>query len=326
MQDLDLKSLRLFVTVCDHANIKLAAEQEHIEPSAISKRIAQLENELGAQLLVRGRRGVEPTPTGVALLEHARSMLFSAERIRSDVASFNRGIKGHVRLVATSSAVAEALPDDLAEFMRQEDNQNIQVDIEERFSRELVRFVTEGGASLGVCWDNVDFGKLEHRPYRVDELALAVPMRHPLAGCEAVSFAQTLQYPHVGLPPATAVHSMLQRAAGRAGLVINYRAIVTNFDAELRVVAAGLGVSVTPKQVALRSTKVREISVVRLTDSWAKRRFAVCFRDPATLLPAALRMLEFLASKAAGEQDAVPRRHGTKRPANGMRRDVTRST
>jgi len=298
VQDLDLKSLRLFVAVCDCANIKVAAEQEHIEPSAISKRVALLESQLGAKLLVRGRRGVEPTPTGIALLEHARNMLFSAERIRADVASFNRGIKGHVRLVATASAVAESLLDDLSEFMREEDNQNIHVDIEERFSKDLVRMVADGGASLGVCWDSVDFERLKHRPYRADELALAVPARHPLARRKAVGFEQTLQYEHVGLPPATAVHSMLQRAAARAGQVISYRAIVSNFDAELRVVAAGLGISVIPRQVAVRSEKLREIAVIALTDAWAKRRFAICFRDPETLSPAAWRMIDFLAARA----------------------------
>jgi DNA-binding transcriptional LysR family regulator len=309
--------------VCDHANIKLAAEQEHIEPSAISKRVAQLEGELGAKLLVRGRRGVEPTPTGVALLEHARSMLFSAERIHADVASFNRGIKGHVRLVATSSAVAESLLDDVAEFMRDGDNQNIHVDIEERYSKELVRLVADGRASLGVCWDNVDFGQLKRRPYRADELAVAVPAGHPLEGRKAVSFEQTLQYQHVGLPPTTAVHLMLNRAAARAGQVISYRVIVTNFDAELRAVAAGLGISVTPKQVALRSAKVREISVVPLTDSWAKRRFAVCFCNPETLSPAASRMVDFLASKAA-EHEVVPGGRAKTRPRSEKRIDATK--
>jgi DNA-binding transcriptional LysR family regulator len=94
-------------------------------------------------------------------------------------------------------------------------------------------------------------------------------------------------------------------------------------DAELRVVAAGLGICVTPKQVALRSASAGEISVVSLTDTWAKRRFAVCFRDPGTLSPAALRMVEFLASKAATEQDAGPRRHGSKRPTTGKDMDAS---
>lgn len=296
--DLDLKSLRLLVAVCDHANIKLAAEQEHIEPSAISKRIAQLESVLGTKLLIRNRRGVEPTAAGLALVEHARNMLFTAERIRSDVASFNRGIKGHVKLVASASAIAESLLDDVAEFMRDTSNQNIQVDIEERFSRDLVRVVADGGASLGVCWDNVDFQGLERRPYRKDDLALVVHREHPLASRKSVSFEQTLKYEHVGLPPATAVHTMLGRAAARVGQPIRYRAIVSNFDAELRVVAAGLGISVTPRQIATRYEKLYGIRVIGLSDTFAHRRFAICFRGPDALQPAAWRLAEFLEARA----------------------------
>ena len=66
MADLDIKTLRLLVAVCEQRNIRRAAEQEHIEPSAISKRIAQLESSLGTTLLMRGRRGVLPTPAGEA--------------------------------------------------------------------------------------------------------------------------------------------------------------------------------------------------------------------------------------------------------------------
>ena len=107
MRDIDLKTLRLLVAVCDHQNMARAAAQEHIEPSAISKRIAQLESDLGTPLLLRSRRGVQPTPAGLALLEHARTVLFTMDRIASDVASFSSGVKGRVRLVATVSAIAE---------------------------------------------------------------------------------------------------------------------------------------------------------------------------------------------------------------------------
>ena len=151
-----------------------------------------------------------------------------------------------------------------------------------------------------MCWDNVDFQGLERRPYRTDELALAVHIGHPLAGRKSVGFEQTLKYQHVGLPPATAVHTMLQRAAARAGQVMSYRAIVSNFDAELRVVAANLGISVIPRQIAERYARTREIRVVSLTDAWAKRRFAICFKAESSLQPAAARMVGFLGDRAAG--------------------------
>lgn len=301
MHDLDLKTLRLLVAVCDHKNIKDAAEQENIEPSAISKRITQLESTLGTRLLVRERRGVRPTAAGQSMLEHARNLLFTVERMQADVASFNRGIKGHVRLVGSASAVAESLLDDIAAFMRDDSNRNIQVDIEERVSKDVIRLVSDGGASLGVCWDSVDFQGLERRPYRSDELVLAVNAGHSLAGRTSVRFEQTLKYEHVGMPPTTAVYSMLHRAAARAGGTLAYRVVVSNFDAALRVVEADLGISVIPRQIALRYEREQRLRVIELTDAWAKRRFAVCFRDKASMQPAAVRLVEFLVSKAAGD-------------------------
>ena len=64
MRDLDLTSLRLFVATCDHRNIARAGLQAHIGASAISKRLAQLEEAVGAPLLERQRRGVVPTAAG----------------------------------------------------------------------------------------------------------------------------------------------------------------------------------------------------------------------------------------------------------------------
>lgn len=298
MQDLDLKSLRLLVAVCDHGNMKQAAAQEHIEPSAISKRIAQLEHALGTPLLVRGRRGVVPTPACHAVLEHARTLIFTLERIEADAAAFAGGIKGHVRLVASVSAIAESLLEDVSTFMRDPANRAIRVDIEERTSRDVVRLVGEGSASIGVCWDSIDFAGLQHLPYRSDELALAVPLDHPLAQHRAVRFQRTLQYEHVGLHPTTAVHTMLHRESAKSGQTPNYRVIVSSFDAALRVVSAGLGISVIPRQVMGSAATKRSIKLVGLLDAWARRRFAVCFRDSQALSPAALRLAEHLASQA----------------------------
>ena len=298
MRDLDLKTLRLFVAVCDSRNMARAAEQEHIEPSAISKRIAQLESDLGVALLMRGRRGVQATPAGLALLEHARSVLFTMERIVSDAASFSAGIKGHVRLIATASAIAEALLDDIAAFMREPANQNIKIDIEERFSRDLVRQVREGSASLGVCWDSVDFEGLTHRPYRRDRLALAVHPEHALARKKSVRFEQTLAAEHVGLPPSSAMHTMLQRAAARVGRAVSYRVVVSNFDAALRVVAANLAVSVVPMEVSGGSAAGLPVRMVPLTDAWAQRSFAICFRQLDALQPASQRLVSHLQARA----------------------------
>jgi DNA-binding transcriptional LysR family regulator len=299
VRDIDLRTLRLFVAACDCRSMARAAERERIEPSAISKRIAQLEDSLGVELLQRGRRGVQATPAGIALLEHARSVVFTLDRMLGDADAFARGaIKDRVRVLACASAIAAALPDDIALFMREPAHAQIRVDLDERVARELVRAVREGAAPLGVCWDGVDFEGLAQRRYRGDRLVLAVYAGHPFAGRTAIDFEQTLEVEHVGLPAGGDVHTMLQRAAARAGRAVAYRGVVSTFDAALRVVAADLGVAVVPLAIGRRGAGA-DVELIPIRDAWAERRFAICCRDFAALPAAGLRLVEYLEGRAA---------------------------
>ncbi len=302
MGDLDLTTLRLFVSVCESGSIARAGEQAHIVGSAISKRLAQLEHQVGTPLLVRKRHGVVPTAAGQTLLEHARGMLESAARIGRDMEAYVAGARGQVRVLASVSAMTESLADDVAAFLQQPPHRSIQVDLEERVSPEIVRGVRDGLASLGVCWDAADLGALQYRPYRSDTLCMAVPAGHPLAAQRTVRFEQTLDYEHVSLSINSAVQVMLQRTAARLGRSVNHRVIVTNFEAALRVVRAGLAISLVPREVAQLQAATGGVHLVPLDEPWARRRFIVCYRDTQTLSPAAQWLLDHLAARAATEE------------------------
>jgi len=294
MRDLDLISLRLFAASCDHRNIARAAEEANIGASAISKRLAQLEEAVGAPLFERHRRGVVPTPAGDLLLEHARAMLAGSDRLARDMADYGRGIKGQVRVLATISSIAEFLPDDIADFMKQPGHAQIRVDIAEGLSSAMAGAVREGLAPLGVTWDAADLAGLKTRPYRSDHLAIVAHPSHPVARLKRCTFAQTLAWEHVGLPASSAVHTMLARAAAIHGTPLNYRAVVSTFDASLRCVRAGLGIAVVPREV-VESTMDRDaFAVVPLSDTWARRRFSICYRDEASLSPSARLLLDHL--------------------------------
>ncbi|MDB5943358.1 MAG: transcriptional regulator, LysR family-like protein [Ramlibacter sp.] len=295
MRDLDLTTLRLFVAVCDAGNIARAGEKSSIVGSAISKRLAQLEAAVGTPLLVRKRHGVTPTPAGQSLLEHARGMLAGAGRIERDMQAFACGLRGQVRILASASAMAESLADDVAAFLKIPGHRSIQVDMEERISPEVVRGVRDGTASLGVCWDAADIGNLQHRRYRSDHLCMVVPPDHPLAASASLRFEQTLDYDHVSLPVSSAVQVMLQRAAARIGRSVNYRVIVSNFEAALRVVRAGLAISLVPREVAAVHADAWGLRLIPLAEPWARRRFIICFRDAKALSPAAQLLADHLA-------------------------------
>ncbi len=294
MRDLDLTTLRLFVAVCDAGNIARAGEKSAIVGSAISKRLAQLEATVGTPLLVRKRHGVAPTAAGQSLLEHARGMLASASRIERDMHAFSSGLRGQVRILASASAMAESLADDVAAFLKAPAHANIQVDMEERISPEVVRGIRDGTASLGICWDAADIGNLEQRRYRSDHLVMVVPAGHPLAAHKSLRFEQTLGYDHVSLPISSAVQVMVQRAAARIGRTVNYRVIVSNFEAALRVVRAGLAISLVPREVAHVHAEAWNLKLIPVAEPWAQRRFIICCRDMQVLTPAAQLLLNHL--------------------------------
>jgi len=83
------------------------------------------------------------------------------------------------------------------------------------------------------------------------------------------------------------VQVLLARAAAVEGKTLAHRVFVSNFDAALRVVRANLAISVVPREVAEPFALATGVRVVPLSDPWAQRRFAICFRSMAALAPAA---------------------------------------
>jgi DNA-binding transcriptional LysR family regulator len=169
--------------------------------------------------------------------------------------------------------------------------------MEERVSPEIVRGVRDGTASVGVCWDAADVGPLQTRRYRSDHLCIVVPARHPLAARKSLRFEQALDYEHVSLPVNSAAQVMLQREAARLGRTLVHRVVVTNFEAALRVVRAGLAISLVPDEVARGFAKAYNLKVIPLDEKWAERRFIICFRDEQSLAPAAQLLVEHLGAK-----------------------------
>ena len=304
MRDLDLTTLRLFVAVCELRSIAAVGLQQAMVGSAISKRLAQLEHQVGTQLLVRKRRGVAPTPAGETLLEHARALLARSALIARDMAGYAQGTRGHVRLLVTASVMAESLADDVAAFLKHPDHGQIQVSLEERVSPEVARGVREGSASVGICWDAADLDGLETQSYRGDHLAICAHASHPVAALERVHFADVLDYEYVNMPALSAVQQMLTRAAAVQGKLLQHRMQVSHFEAALRVVRANLAISVMPAEIAQAFAQTYGLRLVPLADAWARRRFAICYRSEELLSPAARLLVAHLHACGPAREDA----------------------
>ncbi|MDM0024237.1 LysR substrate-binding domain-containing protein [Variovorax saccharolyticus] len=296
---IDLTSLQLFVAVCELGSIGRAAEREFIAASAISKRLSDLEATLGTPLLYRHARGVDLTPAGESLLHHARSVLYSLEKMQGELSEYADGVRGHVRVHANISAIVQFLPEDLGAFTREHDA--IKIDLEEHLSSEVVRAVHEGAADLGVCHLADGSTELQSLPYRDDTLALIVPAGHALAGVRAIDFVDTLDCDHVGLHTNSSIYVAMHQAALAANRSIRLRIHVTGLDAMCRMIENGLGVGVMPRRAfeLMQGGIGRGLISVALQDAWAARQIRLIARDFSTLPVAARMLVKHLHTPAA---------------------------
>ncbi|MDH0132459.1 MULTISPECIES: LysR family transcriptional regulator [Pseudomonas] len=300
MQHLDHLSLHLFVIICEEGTIARASERAYMAPSAVSKRISDIEARFGISLLKRSKRGVEPTPAGVALLRHARGLTRAIESLQSELSEYADGARGHVRVLANVSSIMEFLPEELSAFML--DNPLIQADIEERFSPDVVRGVAEGSADLGICRKSMAVGDLEFVPYRQDHLAVVVGAEHPLAGRGSIAFEETLDYEHLGLSAFATLNTFMRNSAEAAGKELRFRSYVSSFDAAYRLVQFGLGLAVFPQEAVARYAQLFDLRVIPLTDDWALGEFVICMRDRHALSLSARRLLDHLLLRAPAWQ------------------------
>jgi len=295
MLQFSLKDLELFVAVAEAGSIAKAGQQCHTAASAVSKRISDLEEFLHTPLLCRSSKGVSLTLAGHSFLVRARGVLNQATQLDEELRGFSAGVRGQVRVFANISAIVQFLPKALARFLAE--HREIRIHLEEHVSSVIAQAVTDRVADIGIISDIPAVKHLQLLPFHDDELALVVRPGHKLASSKTVRFADALQFQFVGLHSNSALHYRLLREASEIGRPLNLRIQVTSFDAVCAMVAAGLGVGIVPRGVALPYTKSPGLVSIRLAEPWAKRRLHLCVRSTGELSPAARQLADHLMLK-----------------------------
>lgn len=308
----DLTTLNLVLAIADTRSITRGAERESLALAAASKRLSDLETRLGVSLFQRRARGVEPTEAGRALLRHIRTLHSSLHALESEVVEFSRGIKGHLRVAANASAIAEHLPADLAAFARA--NPGIRISLEELTSVDVQSALAEGRADVGVFVGPTREAGLDCMHYRDGLLAILVPHGHALARRAGHGFDALLDHDIVGLHAGAAAHEQMRERALALGRTLDARMQVHGFDAIAQLVEAGLGVAVLPAVVAQRFAKVFRVVPLRLDEDWAQRSYLLAVRQQAVLPPSLRRFVDALSPSAKASSVS-----GAKTPARSRR-------
>ena len=186
----DLADLRLFIHIAESPSLTQGARRAHLSPAAASARIKALEGQFDSRLLYRDSRGVELTPAGQKLLQHARLVMRQVDYLKSEFTEYGADNAGHIRIFANTTAVTEFLPEILADFLAQ--RPGVTVDLQEKLTRDIVRGVLDGSTDMGIIAGPVKATGLQAIHFSTDRLLLAMPIGHPLAGEQKVTLQQAV--------------------------------------------------------------------------------------------------------------------------------------
>ena len=291
----DPSSLALFLNAAEMGSISRAAEVSNIALAAASRRIALLEHHYKVKLLKRTSRGVEPTDAGKAAIPQIRQLLNMVQKIDLDLSDYAAGITGHVRIQAATSALAQFLPDDLVSFSNL--HPQVRVDIEERWSHEIVQSVRAGATDIGVIVDKDNCDDLSVFDYRQDDLVAIVPASYEIRRSR-IRFSELLAYDFVALEGSTALTRRLLVEAMTARGALRLRVQVRSFDAVYRMVEAGLGVAVLPRNIVRSFALDQRVRLIPLQDAWATRRMHLCVASFERLPAVARKLVEHMTRAA----------------------------
>jgi DNA-binding transcriptional LysR family regulator len=305
--DFDLTDLALFVSVVDSGSITAGASTSNLSLAAGSERVRGMEKALDTPLLTRGRRGVLPTAAGLALLQHAQTVLQQAGRLRLDLETEARSGTQHIALIGTSAAMREYLPDALGDFLAA--HPQVNVSVAEAASEDSLQAVLVGSADIAFVTERAAPPGLELYPFATNRFALAVPRNHPLvqeANGHEISESLADQCDVVGLPAGSALQDTWEQRAAARGATLNYRVRVPSFDAQLRLIERGVGIALLPEATARRGARSMAITVLPLSDAFLMRQLLICVRRLSALPVQAQRLVARLraASTAPGVAQA----------------------
>ncbi len=309
---LDFVTLELICSAAETGSISNAARAQNLAVAAASRRISDFENRIGIQLFSREARGVTLTGSGQAALSSIRLLLADANGLARAIEGAKMGVTEHLRLLANNAAITSVLAVPLARYSKS--FPQVRIEVEESATRDTVRAVLERRANLGVVWTAVDSSGLPNSPLGSDALVLIVPISHPLARYKAVPFDRALDHDFVLFETTSPIYLLLGVEAGRSGRTLRGRVTVRGFYAMSRMVEAGLGVGVVPRQIGMQMARAMSLKVLPMSEAWARMDFSVVFRDRAQLSASERDFVEECARCAAikqtrGIQPSVKRPH-----------------
>ncbi|MCD2511896.1 LysR family transcriptional regulator [Comamonas endophytica] len=269
----DTLTIQLALAIAEEGSISRAADKLQLAVAAASKRLTDLERQLGTPLFKRVPHGVKLTESGTKLLAHIRQIDSLIGRLGDDAHSMREGQDGRIIIGAPKAAIIEFLARDLARVQRRYPQITLQI-IEEN-SKIIQQLLRDKVIDIGIYEKKSGFIDMEKHDYRADELVAVYSRAHFSFEDAPLEADPLLDSPLVSLGEGSAVLASLQRLHQSRGRALGRHFTVSGFDTMLALVRHGLGVGLMPPAVLDSLHPEPGIGRATLAGDWHQRSYVL---------------------------------------------------
>jgi DNA-binding transcriptional LysR family regulator len=251
---IELRHLRYFAAVSETLHFGRAAEKLGMAQPPLSQQIRNLERNLGYPLFDRTTRGVRLTRVGQFFLERARTTL---AKVADDIEMARRlgsGLEGALTVGFAGSVMFTGLPKAIRRYRRM--HPNVELRLREGATEEQMPLLLDGTLDLGFLRDGEAREGLTIETILREPFVAVLPARHKLASRSILALAALKDEPFVlfARRMGALAYDRTVACCGAEGFRPNFVQEAPQWPTVLRLVAAGLGVSLAPSCVARITT------------------------------------------------------------------------
>ena len=287
---MDTVNLQTFIAAAELESFSLAAEQLYLTQPAVSKRVATLEEALGARLFDRIGRRVSLTEAGRELLPRAKTILRDIDDSRRLISNLTGTVAGQLSIGTSHHIGLHRLPPVLRQFSKA--YPDVALDLQFMDSEAACRAVQTGDLELGIVTLPLEpLADLQSELIWLDPLDIVVSHDHPLAESSTINFQQLAEHPAILPSSGTYTRQLLERSVAKAGGKL-IAGMTTNYLETIKMmVGVGLGWSVLPRSMLDEELVALKIRGMKLT-----RQLGIVRHRARTLSNAASAMISTLQS------------------------------
>lgn len=296
---MNIERLNVFKKVAELKSFTKAAEELYMTQPAISKNIKLVEKFYGVNLFNRNGNHIELTEAGSKLLNYANDILKLAEEAKDVLKENNSYLEEKIVLGVGSTVGVYILPEILKQFIKM--NPTIHFTLDVSNAKKVIEKYMDDQIDVGIVGAIVLHSDLNYQPFITEHLRLIVSRHHTWAERHKIKASMLKNEPFFLREKGSGLRYLIEERLQEAGIELENVTELPNNEAIVKLVEAGLGVSIVSENAIARDIKTKNIKTIEIEGVNLKHHYYLLYQDKKLRSKALKRFLDFLNSNFSAD-------------------------